>query len=222
MIISSISYKGGVGKTTIAQNLAVGFAMQGVKVCIIDADHSTKSSLRWSGVRSENPRLSDVLVVSQTDPKALAGNVKQLYNNYDVIIIDSPPSDTPISVKIMLLSSLILMPIKPTGRAEIWTATDLLERYENAFLGRDEPVPAYFVVNDCETNTTLHKSVIQVIDELANDYPSVSRLKTVIHHRVAYGEAGVEGKGVLEHNNPKAKAEVEQLLREVHTIAQTL
>ena len=40
MIISCVSYKGGAGKTTVCQNLAVYFAHQGKSVCVIDADGS--------------------------------------------------------------------------------------------------------------------------------------------------------------------------------------
>ncbi len=50
MILSSISYKGGVGKSTISQNLAVLFAKQKYRVCIVDADESGSSSetrIKW-------------------------------------------------------------------------------------------------------------------------------------------------------------------------------
>lgn len=222
MILSSLSYKGGVGKTTIAQNLAVAFARQGVKVCIVDADEAN-ISVKWGGVRNEQEdELPKILTVSMTDAKNLAPTVKQLYQDYDVIIIDSPPSYNPISVKIMLMSSIILVPIKPTGRAEIWTASDLLERYENAFMGKDEIAPLYFIINDYDPRPTLHKSFIQIVDEIAEDYESVGRLNTLIHHRTAYGEAGVVGKGVLEFNNPKAKKEIKGITEEVIAISQSL
>ena len=45
MIISVINLKGGVGKTTIAINLAVAFANRGKKVCIIDTDKEQLSSV---------------------------------------------------------------------------------------------------------------------------------------------------------------------------------
>ena len=55
MIIASISYKGGVGKSTVAQNLAVCFAHLNFKVVIVDTD-TNQNSLSWYGARdSELP-----------------------------------------------------------------------------------------------------------------------------------------------------------------------
>ena len=89
MILSSLSYKGGVGKTTIAQNLAVCLAHSGYKVCILDAD-SSQNSQSWLGRRSdEHP---NVPVYGNTDPKAIKQNIKSLYDDFEVIIIDSPPA----------------------------------------------------------------------------------------------------------------------------------
>ena len=58
MIISSISYKGGVGKSTLAQNLAVALALDNYKVCIIDADESAATT-RWFAIRHQHGRLAD-------------------------------------------------------------------------------------------------------------------------------------------------------------------
>ena len=91
MIISSISYKGGVGKSTIARNLAVYFAKNGYKVCIVDADES-QVTVKWSGVRLEKGIEPALQVIGMTDSKALMGTVKQLYDDFDIVVIDSPPS----------------------------------------------------------------------------------------------------------------------------------
>ena len=86
MIISSISYKGGVGKSTVAQNLAVCFANSGYKTCIVDADE-TQATVSWTGVRFEKELQPAIQSIGMTDHKALVGNVKEHYKNFDVIII---------------------------------------------------------------------------------------------------------------------------------------
>lgn len=217
MIISSISYKGGVGKSTIAQNLAVTFAHNGYKVCIVDADQSNVT-VKWSGVRMGKEIEPTIQVISMTEPDALIGTVKQAYQNYDVVIIDSPPSYHPISAKIMLISHLILMPIKPTGRSELWTARDLIDRYNNIQELKEEKTPAYFIINDFETRPSFHKSFIDVLKGLGEEW-DVPVLDTIIHHRIAYGEANSKGLGVYEYTNPKAKKELINLTNEISELS---
>jgi chromosome partitioning protein len=217
MIISSISYKGGVGKSTIAQNLAVSLANRGNKVCIVDADMANVT-MKWSGVRMENETEPIVQVVGVTDEKALVGTIKQLYQDYDVIVIDSPPSYHPISAKIMLSSHIILMPIKPTGKAEIWTARDLLDRYNDLQDLKDDRTPAYFIVNEYDNRPSFHKIFVEALKELAEEY-NVNVLDTIIHNRIAYGEANSMGLGVVEYSNIKAKEEFVNLTDAVLKIA---
>ena len=218
MIISSISYKGGVGKSTIAQNLAVSLAHKGQKVCIVDADMANVT-VKWSGVRLENELEPNIQVVGMTDEKALVGTVRQLYNDYDVIIIDSPPSYHPISAKIMLSSHLILMPIKPTGKSELWTARDLLERYSNINDVANRIIPAFFIVNDYEERPSFHKIFVSSLGELGEEF-GVKTMETMIHHRIAYGEVNSMGMGVIEYSNKKASSEFDNLTEEVLAAAQ--
>ena len=69
MKIGVSNLKGGVGKTTISQNLAVCFAQMGFKTCIVDTDEN-QNSLAWSGVRPAE--LPPITVVGITDVMALA------------------------------------------------------------------------------------------------------------------------------------------------------
>ena len=152
-----------------------------------------------------------------TNPKAIIGMIKQLYEDYDIILIDSPPSYSPISAKIMLISHLILFPIKPTGRSEIWTATDILERYKETQELKEEQTPAYFIVNDYDPRPSFHKSFVEVLKEIGEGY-GVPTLKSFIHHRTAFGEANSKGTGVVEETNKKAKKEIEELGKEIMSL----
>jgi len=59
-IIAVVSGKGGVGKSTVAVNLALGLAEEGAKVGLLDADIHGPSVPMMMGIRDERPMMTDV------------------------------------------------------------------------------------------------------------------------------------------------------------------
>ena len=110
MVISISSLKGGVGKSTISQNLAVCFAHQGYDVCIADAD-TNQSSLRWSSYRDED--LPPIPVSGLPDGKILSKNVRLLEESHEIVIIDGTPNLSPIASKIIILADILIIPVLP-------------------------------------------------------------------------------------------------------------
>lgn len=214
MIISLISYKGGVGKSCMSRNIAVHFAQTDYKVCIIDSDESQATS-KWAGRRIDNEIEPYIHVVGVMDAKSLRATVKHQYNDYDILVIDSPPSDQTISRKIMQTSNLILIPITPTGNDELDSIAEMLERYGEIQEEREDPTPAYFLINRFDPRVAFHKSFIAQLEEMGREY-DVSILPTRIHYRPAiYGEISTFGQGVTEHKDRKAKKEFHALADQI-------
>jgi chromosome partitioning protein len=205
MIISVTGLKGGTGKSTIAQNLAVCFAHMGYKITIIDTD-TNRSSERWSGLRSEE--LPSITVVSLSDSNALRKNIMQLHKNADIIVIDGTPSLSEIASTIVLVSDLVLIPVK-CGALDIWATEKFLEKYADAKLMK-ENINAYFVVNQYVPRNKLSEEVIDVLKGF-----ELPVLESTLHNRVAYAECVAEGFGVYEYRDVKAKEEIVKLTNEV-------
>ena len=209
MIISVTSLKGGVGKSTIAQNLAVCFAHMGYKVCIADAD-TNQSSLRWSTLRDDS--LPKVGVFGLPDGKMLSSNIKHLNEDYEIVIIDGTPSLSKVTSKILLLGDVIIIPILPSG-LDIWATEQFIERYEDAKEQKEHDIPAYFLLNQFNARLNLNKEVQDVIEDL-----SIPPLKSALKNRVAYRQAVIEGVGVYEYKDDKAKVEIIKLANEIQDI----
>ena len=212
MKIGVTNLKGGVGKTTISQNLAVGLAHVGYKVCIVDTDRN-QNSLAWVGERSDD--LPNLLAVGLTDSKSLNKMVDQLDKDHDFIVIDGTPSLSEMSTRIILASDLLLIPILPSGH-DIRSMQLFFERYEQAKEFRDD-IPAYFFLNQFSEKVKLHQSTVDLLKDFG-----IGMLKTKFRRRIAYAETSITGQGVYEYSDPKAKAEVVELTTEVLDIAKKL
>jgi len=211
MLISSISYKGGVGKTTIATNLAVYFAQMGKSVVILDADESM-NSLNW--VESRDPDLPKIDVIAFSDKASLPKKIKELYTKYDVVLTDSPPSQDEISTMIILLSQLVLVPVLAKGKQELNTIRQLQERIENLEITKGKKIQYRLVVNEFDPRTALQTEFVKSLESL---YPNIV-LQSKLGNRIGYPEVTHQGRGVIESNHKKAKQEVKNLAEEILTV----
>ena len=220
MIIASINHKGGTGKTIIAQNLAVCYAQSGGKVCIIDADPS-QNSMRWFDARGDKePRIP---VFANHNYRTIRRTVEDLYNNdnYDTIIIDSPPSLERIAEEILTLCHLVIIPITPTGGNDIWSTEQIAEKIELISKEKGHKIPSYFVLNRLQPNLKVHQMFQAALEQHSEVY-GIGILKTKLNLRTVYGKANLYGQGVYEENDKKAITEIVNLSNEVQQIFDTL
>jgi chromosome partitioning protein len=211
MVISFISYKGGVGKTTLSENVAVCFAHAGRSVCIVDADDSA-NSLSWSSRRvGEMPKID---AFRENNKEEIALKIKEYNQRYDVVVIDSPPSQTPISDMIVLMSNLVIVPLLPKGEQETNTINQLVRKIKSLEAAKEKKIPVYFVINEFDARTSLHRNFAETMEKTFGD----RLLSSKLHNRVAYAEVTHEGKGVFEHADQKAKEEVTNLFNELVNI----
>ena len=87
MIISLINQKGGVGKTTVAVNLASGLSEAGDRIMVVDSDPQG-SVVQWQSIA--DGKEFDVIHLPNLEIKK---ELKGLSRRYDHIVIDSPPCD---------------------------------------------------------------------------------------------------------------------------------
>ncbi|MDZ7935824.1 MAG: AAA family ATPase [Emticicia sp.] len=208
MIISVTSLKGGVGKSTIAQNLAVCLAHNGVNVCIADADPDNENSGNWGNIRSDDSTLVHVPVWT-TPELTLSRQVKDYNKQFDVVIIDGTPSIGQMTSKILYVADVVLVPTIPSIN-DLWALSPFLKRHQQAQEEKEQEIPLFMIMNQFKPNVL---SNIESRDTLKNNGFKV--LENFIRDRDAYRSAVIQGKGVIEYTDDKAKKEFINLYNEI-------
>ena len=103
-IICVANRKGGVGKTTLATNLAVALNNKG-KSILIDADEQ-QSAFKWANQRDD--------IECITIHSDLLEKLEQLDKEYEYILIDVAGRDSTIFREALLVSDTLIVPTQPS------------------------------------------------------------------------------------------------------------
>lgn len=186
--------KGGVGKSTIALNLAYCF-QNGLKVGIVDTDQ--QGSLK--GLELETDGID--LLPFEDDVS------KMKSNNYDLIIIDTPPYLSNKLPEIFLASDIVIIPTR-AGFFDLMAIKATIAMVKVAQEVKKE-LKAGIVFNMIKHNSSISNEIKGLIDE-----DTIPVLKSVITDRISYTRSIING-GIYNTNDEKAKTEITNLADEI-------
>lgn len=212
MILTIANTKGGVGKSTLAVNIAVARAMLGKKVWLVDGDKQGSSQTAIL-IRSEAKVQPGISCSHFPDGPVLRTQVLQQKDNFDDVIIECGGRDSTAMRAALTLTDYLLVPFVP-GSFEVWAMEDVVNMLREAKSIRDT-FPAYSILNRADTNSRSkdNEEMISAMSEYSDDIPVLDH---VLYMRKAFANAAGSGRSVFEmklksHEKP-AKRELEKLL----------
>lgn len=192
-IITVAHQKGGVGKTTLALNIAYCLS-EDLRVGITDTD--------LQGSISEIETFLTGIDLVPLD-KVIKGEELP----YDVIIIDTPPYLTGSLNEIFQISDYVLIPTKP-GFLDALAIKATISLFNKA--KREKPeLKGGIVMNMLQGRTSITEEVKTILQEY-----SIPVLETTIYHRVSLTRSPMTA-GVFTGEDTKAKTEITNLTYEI-------
>lgn len=212
MIIAIGNTKGGVGKTTLAVQLAIIRATAGREVWLIDGDRQGTAAAAIAA-RSESGKLPGIACAQYPDGPNLRAQVQQQRDKWDDIIIDVGGRDSTALRAALILADTLLVPFAPRSY-DVWALDDMATLIDEARSVRDG-LRAVAVMNQADPGD--HSTDNAEAAAAVKEVPQFIYLPIPIRRRKAFSNAGGAGLSVSEltPRDPKAVAEISALANAV-------
>jgi len=195
--------KGGVGKSTIATNIAVEMSYRKAQIIIIDTDPQ-KTSINWIDRRNELIETSNLNYPKITGVSK-DGNIKDIIKDfvtkYDIVLIDASGRDSQSLRTGLTVADKFYCPIR-ASQADLETLPHICKIIEAA-KDFNEHLISKAIISCAPTNPLINE--VEEAKNLLSDFTEyLSLSKTFIRDRKIYRDALLQGKGVVELSNIKA------------------
>jgi chromosome partitioning protein len=205
--------KGGVGKTTLATNMAAMRAASKRVVLLADLDTQNHASI-WNEVRTEEGgSLRQPLTCVSLRGRGIAAELRKLSEHFQDIIVDAGGRDTIELRQAMLVADLMIVPVRPS-QLDLQSLA-LVDRLIGEVKGFNAGTQAIVVMNAASTNA---KNVdVEEARAIVLEMRHLAMAKSVLCDRVAFRRAYRDGLAVVEYQpaDEKARLEARHLYSEI-------
>ncbi len=205
-ILSFLNQKGGVGKSTLSQNIAAAAHLAGYRTALFDLDPQA-TSFDWFAARKDTSKLSGLSVV-RVDRDIPRRRLEEMMRPFEFVVCDGPARLAEICVSAAAASHIVVSPMRP-GIGEWWAAEQTAKVFDTADgIRRDldrAPLMRAYALNDVRPQVSETKGMADALVAMG-----AVVLSTMIQSRVVFDRARAEGESVLTFE-PEGKAAGEVL-----------
>ena len=211
MIVTVGNTKGGVGKTTLALNLAIARALAGKDVWLIDGDRQGTAQTALT-IRSQSGRLPAIACAQYADGSTLRAQVHQIGQKFQDIVIDAGGRDSTALRAALVLSDVMIVPFSPRS-LDVWALADICSLIDEARSVRDD-LRAVAVLNNADSVGHDNQEAVEALA----DFQQLEYLPTPIRRRKPIANAAGQGLAILEMSpqDLKANAEMNALINAIY------
>ena len=209
MILAIGNIKGGVGKTTLAVNLAILRTLAKRDVLLVEGDEQGTAA-SFTDLRTEQLGAPGYTAVS-LQGAAVRTQVRQMAGKYDDVLIDVGGRDTGSLRAALTVADRLLVPVQPRS-FDIWALDQMAELVAEA-KALNERLEAFTMLNAADAQGRDNDEAAEALRQV----PGIVYLPDLVVRRKAFPNAAAAGRSVLEQNPRDAKAtdELEALARAI-------
>lgn len=202
MILAVGNVKGGVGKTTLAINIAIAQAQRGHDVLLVDGDEQF-TALAFTELRARALGGAPGYTAVSLQGAALRTQVRQLAPKYRDIVIDVGGRDTGSLRAALTVADTLLVPVQPRS-FDIW-ALDQVSVLVREAREINDHLRVVTVLNAADAQGKDNDEAAFAMRE----FEGFEYCPGALIRRKAFPNAAAHGLSVLEHNPKDWKAIVE-------------